>query len=355
MLGVDLFAGAGGMSLGASMAGIATTVAVDSDPAACETYRKNHPSTKVITADISKLERLEAGPRDQEIILFGGPPCQGFSTSNQRTRHGGNSKNWLFLEFLRHVEELGPEWVVFENVAGILQTEGGIFAENIKGRLAQLGYKICDGLINSADFGCPQRRKRYFIIGARDQQPPSFPIPIVEKCPTLWDAIGDLPVLENGACVDYLPYRTKPLSDYAAQMRGELLGCTGNLVSRNAPDVVARYGYIPPGGNWKNIPGFLREGVDDRRRYHTGIYRRLVKEEPSVVIGNFRKNMLIHPTQDRGLSVREAARLQSFPDRYVFQGSIGLQQQQVGNAVPPVLARAVFEAVMVAAGGSRKE
>lgn len=347
MLGVDLFAGAGGMSVGAALAGVEIRAAVELHPAACETYRSNHPATRLIHSDISQIENIDIGARKDELVLFGGPPCQGFSTSNQRTRHKHNPRNWLFLEFLRIVEHMAPEWIVFENVAGILQTDRGSFVCAFEARLQALGYKLSKGLLNAQDFGCPQRRTRYFVVGARERLPPGLPVPTADVVtPTLLDAIGDLPILSNGASIDILPYRSPPLSPYAASLRGSLQECSGHLVSRNADNIVARYPHIPQGGNWRDVPGMMRDGYADRRRYHTGIYRRLREDAPSVVIGNFRKNMLIHPTQDRGLSIREAARLQSFPDQYAFFGSIGFQQQQVGNAVPPLLANAVFQAIV---------
>lgn len=128
-------------------------------------------------------------------------------------------------------------------------------------------------------------------------------------------------------------------------MRGSSIESSNNLVTKSSPEIIKRYRYVPQGGNWQNIPENLMNNYKDTTRCHTGIYHRLKEDEPSVVLGNFRKNMLIHPQQDRGLSVREAARLQSFPDWYEFVGSIGFQQQQVGNAVPPLLAKAVFTAI----------
>lgn len=346
MIGIDLFAGGGGMTVGAKRSGVDVRVAVENNPSACLTYKANHPNATMVGCDITEVEVVDIGKRDQPLVLFGGPPCQGFSTSNQRTRHAENPKNWLFREFLRMVGSLRPEWVVFENVAGILQTDGGRFAQSFRQQLKDMGYKVAFDVLNAADFGCPQRRSRYIVIASLNAEPELPKPPFAKAPPTLWEAIGDLPELLNGAMEDVLEYGSAPLSEYAKSLRSDLGKCTGHLVSRNADSIVARYAYIPQGGNWRDVPGMMRDPVTDRRRYHSGIYKRLMKDMPSVVIGNFRKNMLIHPTQDRGLSVREAARLQSFPDDYHFYGSIGFQQQQVGNAVPPILAKAVFDQVM---------
>ena len=155
-----------------------------------------------------------------------------------------------------------------------------------------------------------------------------------------------LPELENGASVDTLPYRTGPLSQYGRALRTRKRKCTGNLVTDSARKIIERYGHIPEGGNWKAIPPELMDDYKDASRCHTGIYHRLTADLPAKVVGNFRKNMLVHPKKNRGLSVREAARLQSFPDNYEFVGSIGKQQQQVGNAVPPVMAKTVISRVL---------
>jgi DNA (cytosine-5)-methyltransferase 1 len=346
MIGIELFAGAGGMSLGATWAGIDVKVAVEISTAASQTFAYNHPDTQLITDDICNvLELPDVGPKSQ-VIVFGGPPCQGFSTSNQKTRNKDNPKNWLFIEFLRVVELVKPSWVVFENVAGILQTESGSFVKQFESQLAEFGYKTSSALLNAADFGVPQKRTRFFLVGSLNSNPPDL-TRIVGTCkpPTVSDAINDLPVLRNGNARDLMSYRAPPKSNYAAELRGSLSECTGHLVTQNAKHILQRYKHVPQGGNWADIPPKLMKTYEDRTRCHTGIYRRLKANEPSVVLGNFRKNMLIHPTQSRGLSVREAARLQSFPDDYKFFGSIGLQQQQVGNAVPPLLAKAVFNQI----------
>jgi DNA (cytosine-5)-methyltransferase 1 len=259
-----------------------------------------------------------------------------------------NDKNWLFAEFLRVAAEWRPDWIVFENVKGIAETADGIFLETVLAQVEELRYDVTHAFLQAFDFGVPQRRTRLFVVGAPPGTTFNMPKGWSVQPLTVWDAISDLPKLDNGASKGFLRYRTAPRTDYQRLMRGTLEQCSGHLVTRNFDFVLERYGHIPQGGNFEDIPDRLMKNYADKANCHTGIYHRLDERKPSIVIGNFRKNMLIHPRQDRGLSVREAARLQSFPDDYEFKGSIGFQQQQVGNAVPPLLAKAVFEAVIEA-------
>lgn len=334
------------MSLGAAMAGVSVRLAIELDREAFRTYTRNHPNTVVLQADVSAIANLHVPFDPSDLVVFGGPPCQGFSTSNQRTRSSKNQNNWLFRSFITFVERIRPKWVVFENVRGILDTERGIFADEVEKGLQELGYGTARGLLNACAFGVPQRRSRFFILARRGRSAPALPHQDDVRVVTVAEAIGDLPLLSNGAATSVLPYRMEAVSAYAKSLRNGRRECANHLVSRNSESVIARYSYIPPGGNWESIPEELMTNYADRSRCHTGIYYRLKPDEPSVVIGNFRKNMLIHPLENRGLSVREAARLQSFPDWYEFVGSIGFQQQQVGNAVPPLLAKAVFGTVL---------
>ena len=346
MIGIDLFAGAGGMTLGAQDAGIQVRLAVENDPNAAATYAANFPGVTLISDDIATVTEINIDTRGEPTVLFGGPPCQGFSTSNQRTRNQLNPRNWLFREFLRIAELWEPDWIVFENVRGIAETEHGLFLQHVICQLEALGYTASSSILNAVDFGVPQRRNRLFVIASRHGIAVNIAPPNPTTTITVREAIEDLPILANGAARDILPYANTPASEYAQHLRGQLNVCGGHLVTRNANYVVQRYQHIPPGGNWKDIPAELMVNYTDRTRCHTGIYHRLLWDEPSVVIGNYRKNMLIHVEQERGLSVREAARLQSFPDWHRFHGTIGFQQQQVGNAVPPLLARAVFQPIV---------
>ncbi|HCD7565049.1 TPA: DNA cytosine methyltransferase [Pseudomonas aeruginosa] len=351
MLGIDLFCGAGGMSIGAEMSGVDVRFAVEADPHAARTFRENHPGTTLLEQNIKNIKaqehlRFERGP--SPVVIFGGPPCQGFSTSNQKNRNSDNPNNWLFKEYLRLVQEVMPDWVVFENVKGLIETESGYFLDEVLKGFESKGYTTSHFTLNSADFGVPQRRNRLFIIGSLHGTAVSQPTPTTLKHVTVREAIHDLPDLNNGDTRD-LDYYPRPAdSSYARKIRGKKARCWNNIVTNNAKHIIERYSHIPQGGNWEDIPSSLMGNYKDSSRCHTGIYRRLKENEPSVVIGNFRKNMLIHPWQDRGLSVREAARLQSFPDSFRFFGSIGFQQQQVGNAVPPLLAKAIFDLIMSA-------
>jgi DNA (cytosine-5)-methyltransferase 1 len=342
-VGIDLFAGAGGMSIGAMRAGVDIKVAVEIDKYAGLTYKLNHPNTFLFNDDIRKF-KIDSLRISKKIIkiLFGGPPCQGFSTSNQKTRSKENEKNWLFKEYLRLTREQRPDWVIVENVKGIIETEQGFFFETITKELNKIGYTTNYAVLNSADYGVPQIRNRIFIVGCLHGIRFEFPHPTTKKFISVADALFDLPTLENGANYHELNYHTSAKNDYQKKLRNKSLKAVNNLVTLNNSLVIERYKHIPQGGNWENIPHKLMKNYKDYTRCHTGIYHRLRADKPSVVIGNYRKNMLIHPTEDRGLSVREAARIQSFPDKFHFYGSIGFQQQQVGNSVPPKLAEALF-------------
>ena len=251
---------------------------------------------------------------------------------------------WLFKDYLRIVKSLMPDWIIFENVTGISVTEGGRFLSAVVKGFRRLGYKESVFILNAAEYGIPQKRSRLFVVASLHGEKYVVPAPLTTRI-TVREAIGDLPVLSNGSMIDRQPYAAASPSSYAKQLRGDLRSSTNHLVTCNSPLIIRRFKTVPPGGNWASIPLRHMKNYADTTRCHTGIYRRLCDDEPAVVIGNFRKNMLIHPTQHRGLSVREAARLQSFPDSFIFAGSIGFQQQQVGNAVPPLLAKVVFAAL----------
>lgn len=347
MIGAELFSGAGGMSVGAEMAGIKTKLAVEIDSYAAATFGHNHKDALVINSDIRDVESINIDTGNEQKILFGGPPCQGFSKSNLRTRNANNQNNWLFKEYLRLVNSWRPDWVVLENVYGILGTEKGFFIEQILEGFENSGYTVNYAVLNSQDFNVPQNRERVFVVGSLHNENFTFPHPIDQSRVTVREALSDLPVLENGEKGDWKPYRKPAEYEYAKALRGRKRKSPNHNVSTNTQIVIDRYKHIPQGGNWKDIPNNLISNTyKDHSRCHTGIYHRLDESKPSVVIGNYRKNMLIHPNENRGLSVREAARLQSFPDYFEFKGFLGNQQQQVGNAVPPLLAKSVFDQII---------
>lgn len=343
MIGIELFSGAGGMATGAIMAGIDVRLAVESDINAAQTYLANHKRTTVVIDEIQNIKEFKFERNNEKVVLFGGPPCQGYSFSNRKTRSQNNPKNWLFKEFLRSINLVHPDWIVIENVPGLKRMDNGFFLKTLCNDLRDLKYTPSVQILNAADFGVPQKRERIFIVASKHGITFDFPEgKFVNNPVTVADALFDLPKLENGSMEHKLKYSTKPLSEYAKTMRGSKRIVTQNYVSLNSQTVVDRYKHIKQGGNWQDIPTRLMGNYKDYTRCHSSIYRRLAENEPAVIIANYRKSMIIHPTENRGLSVREAARLQSFPDYYEFVGSLDQKQQQVGNAVPPLLAEKVF-------------
>ncbi len=348
LIGIDLFSGAGGLSLGAELAGVKVRYAIELDQWAVKTYRENHKEVQVIPKDITTLNPKEIIEDDNVFMILGGPPCQGFSLSNTRHRTMDNPMNMLFKEYVRFVREIKPIWFVFENVGGITKMEHGNVQKDIESRFEDEGYTIASKVLWASDYGVPQRRFRFFMVGNKNGIKFDFNSIEKQKEISVEEAIGDLPDLANGDKFESLPYKfnKKKASKYAQSMRKSSSMSTQNYVSRNNDLVIERYKHIGQGENWEAIPEELMTNYADKMRCHSGIYRRLIADKPSVVISNYRKSMLIHPYQHRGLSVREAARIQSFPDDYKFYGPISYIQQQIGNAVPPLLAKAVVEKIL---------
>ena len=256
-VGVDLFCGAGGLTLGARLAGVDVVAAVDNDSHAASTYRRNNPRVTLTEGDVRDFNSYPSVGNGDIKILFGGAPCQGFSTSNQRTRNSANRNNWLFKEFLRVAQEWVPDWMVFENVKGIAETEKGDFLARILADVKDIGYTAVSGFLLASDFGVPQRRTRLFVIASRREIEADLPTPMEAPAPTVWDAISDLPRLKNGASKSKIPYRFASRNDYQDSMRCDLSECANHLVSRNFDYVIERYSHIPQGGNFEDIPPHL--------------------------------------------------------------------------------------------------
>jgi len=347
LIGIDIFSGAGGLSLGAEMAGVDVRYGIEINPYAAASFKFNHRNAEVLTGDITTIKTSELNLSKNVFVIMGGPPCQGFSMSNTMSRNMDNEKNFLYLEFVRFVRELKPKWFVLENVWGLTKMNDGQTLEMIEESFCAQGYNVKAQILWANDYGVPQKRYRCFIVGNCEDINFDFPKP-QDSHVTVGDALADLPPLVNGQMLAEAEYTISfaEASDYAKLMRKNSQSAKQNFVSLNNELVIQRYNYIPQGGNWRNIPDELMTNYADKSRCHSGIYKRLREDAPSVVISNYRKSMLIHPTQNRGLSVREAARLQSFPDDFIFQGPHMSIQQQIGNAVPPLLAKAVFDQIL---------
>jgi DNA (cytosine-5)-methyltransferase 1 len=363
LIAIDIFAGAGGLSLGFEKAGFDVIYAIEKDKYAAETYKKNRRNKRLVieAKDINEISprevlqktRLRKGEVD---VIIGGPPCQGFSASNKRTRNMDNPRNHLVFRFIEFVQDIKPKWFVMENVGGLDSFDDGNLKKQLIDMFASIGYSTESFIINAVDFGVPQNRNRIFFIGNNVGNSMDFVTAItterINNTITVYDAISDLPSLENGHNISIMKYKDseKKLSSYQKLLRKGMNGkVSNNLVSKSSELAIKRYVNIRQGENLialaKRRPE-LASNYTNIANCHHWIYLRLSWERPSVTLNNFRKNMLIHPTEDRGLSVREAARLQSFPDRYVFYGPLGFQQQQVANAVPPLLSLRMAELIL---------
>lgn len=357
---IDLFCGAGGLSEGFRQAGFRVLAGNDIAPYAEQTFTATHseasflpgPIEAIPAAALLRAANLKKGELD---CLIGGPPCQAFSVYNhQRGMH--DRRSVLFREYLRIVKGLMPKWVVMENVTGITSAGNGKAVEGILAGLGELGYHVETSILRAEEYGVPQKRRRIFFVGNRLGLPIKWPKqthgPGLKPFVTVWEAIGDLPHLKNGEDPGQpLPYRTEPKSEYQAMLRGNSIQVTNHAAPRLAPINLERMKHIPEGGSWRDIPiGLLPAGMKRARRCdHTKRYGRLRKDGLSSTIltkCDLHWGAYIHPQQERVLTVREAARMQSFPDWFHFFGPRTEQYIQVGNAVPPLLGRSVAGAIL---------
>lgn len=380
---VDLFSGAGGLSCGLEMAGFRPLLANELVPAYAETYRHNHPDTTLIVGDIRKVcetdikKRLGVAKGDIDL-LAGGPPCQGFSI-NAPIRSLDDDRNKLFKEYIRIAKALLPKAILIENVPGIISMGKGTVVEQIYKAIESLGYSIQHKILFAGHYGAPQMRFRTIFLAVKGRgERVVFPeptynakavanftgakqlclsiLPLLQQSlkpqTSVWDAISDLPAIESGSKNNEIKYACHTArSQYQEKLRNGN-GFVYNHSCNNLGKVnLERMKHIPQGGSWRDIPfDLLPKGLQRARRSdHTKRYGRLdPKGLCSTVLtkcdphwGSF-----FHPTQDRVISVREAARIQSFPDSYHFLGSMTQQYEQVGNAVPPLMANAIGTSIM---------
>lgn len=355
---LDLFAGAGGLGLGLTWAGFRAQAANEYEPVFAATYARNHPETAVVAGDVLDPRiRAELLAAAQGVdLVAGGPPCQGFSTVGKKDED--DPRNKLFYAFLEIVGTLRPRAVLFENVSGFRRMYGGRAFQALYRGLEDLGYADPHfAILNAMDFGVPQSRARTFVVAFREDAAFRFPRPthgegdlFRHRRPlTLGEALGDLPLVASGESSDR--YRGPPQNDYQAFLRR---GAGATLTEQDGPwhgqRLLAVLSHVPPGGTIQDVPEALRP-----RSYFANTYSRLWWDRPATTItrnfGTPSSSRCIHPRVDRGLTTREGARLQSFPDAYRFTGTRIRKNLQIGNAVPPLLAKALGEEIFRALAG----
>ncbi|MFK4898295.1 DNA cytosine methyltransferase [Lactococcus petauri] len=373
---LDLFAGAGGFSYGMESAGIDVIAAIEYDKKIAKTYKVNHPHTFMINEDIRRvpatrddLHGIKDMPAISDIfqdecidIIFGGPPCQGFSMAGRRIRRNksffDDERNLLFLEFLRMVERLKPKIFVIENVPGILNFDGGKVKNEIYEKFGKLGYNVSAKILSAEKFGVPQKRKRAIFIGNRlgIDSTTLFPEEIngEENEVTVWEAIGDLPSLNSGEGNELSEYNTSPISQYQQIMRdtkdGKFFNHVASVHKESTIDILKM---VKPGQTMKDLPIDMQT-----KSVHSGAYGRMLKDEPSYTlttrINTPSVGRITHPIDNRTITPREAARIQSFPDSYHFIGDITTVGIQIGNSVPPLLGKAIGDSIVSKVFKSKK-
>ncbi|WP_092049751.1 DNA cytosine methyltransferase [Planctomicrobium piriforme] len=338
---VDLFCGAGGLSLGLQQAGWRPLLAVDHWADAIATYQTNFPDHLALQEELQSLDKrkLQGLLSQSPDWVVGGPPCQGFSTVGRRRK--SDPRNLLVNEFARIVDILQPKGILVENVVGLRDMD---FVGSITELFQSLGYSVTSLVLRAADYGVPQLRHRIFFVGNRKGWQFVLPKPQLspENYVTVWDAIGDLPELGPGEFAT--KYSKSPKTPFQFRMRSGSTVLTSHVASRHPSHLVKAISHIPDGGNRKHIPPHLQPASG----FHNS-YSRLNSRAPAVAVtqnmGKPSGTRCIHPFQDRGLTAREGARLQGFPDTFRFSKGVTGQRLQIANAVSPILAELIGSAL----------
>jgi DNA (cytosine-5)-methyltransferase 1 len=371
---ISLFAGAGGCSLGFGQAGYDILFATDIDADAVDSYRRNFLGIPCEAGDIRQLaadavlERigLNAGELD---ILLGGPPCQGFSSAGVKA--GDDPRNSLLTHYVRLLEGIRPKWFVMENVEGLLTNDGGSHVRHTVAAFLEAGFSLNLEKVYAQGFGIPQRRKRVFIVGNRLGHDFLFPEPLTHFSGSIFrkgeitfaTAVGDLPPAVEAPDTT-LEFRQPPQNELQAYLRGDAKTVTDHYSPVLSEVQLERVRNLRPGQTMKDLPEHLQHESFRRRAFRrvmdgtpvekrggapSGL-KRLFADEPSLTITSAATREFVHPMENRLLTLRECARLQTFPDWFEFAGSAASRIQQIGNAVPPLLARTVAECIMRSCG-----
>ncbi len=348
---IDLFSGCGGISEGFNQNSKMDIVgAIDFDKAACETFKYNFPKANVICGDITTIDVCSTGFNDIDIIV-GGPPCQGFSALNRHQKLEDDPRNKLFFQFLRFVKELRPKALMIENVRQILTNKDGFAKNKICELLEEMGYNVQYKVLDASDYGVPQKRLRAVFVGVRND------IGKIDfnninkykssKKTTVDEALCDLYEIEKNASSDetneVYVISNQTTNDYLKKIHDGSNYIFNHRINYPNKDVQNRISYVPEGGNWKDVPEELFPSQRNNR--HSNYMRRLDGKGQSTTIDTGHA-VYFHPKFNRVPSARESARIQSFPDRFIFLGNKSEQLRQVGNAVPPLMANAISNMIL---------
>lgn len=334
---IDLFCGCGGFSLGFERAGFNVLLGIDVWNDALNTFKHNHKNSDTLQADLSTLSPEQILPllKNQKIdVIIGGPPCQGFSVAGKRIVD--DIRNKLYKNFVRFVEFFKPKAFVMENVPNILSIGGGIVKESIIKDFAELGYSVEYKVLTASDYGVPQNRRRAFFVGFLNGHKFEFPTPLETEKITSSEALSDLP---EGSVTDGDSYPNEALSDYQKLMREKSDKLYNHQTTAHNQKTIDIISLVPDGGNYKDLPIELQ----GTRKVHIA-WTRLNSSKPSFTI-DCGHNHHFHYKFNRVPTVRESARIQSFPDTFIFLGNKGSQLKQVGNAVPPLLGEEIANSI----------